>query len=86
LNALGVSTFVIDGFTGRGLVNTSTNQAQLGRLNFIVDVYRALAIVAKHPRVDAQRLALMGFSRGGQAALYASLTRFHKLWNTSEAA
>src|SRR5262249_33948255 len=41
-NAMGISTFVIDGFSGRGLTSTSTNQAQLGRLNFILDIYRAL--------------------------------------------
>lgn len=82
-NAMGVSTFVIDGFTGRGLTSVSTNQALLGRLNLIVDIYRSLEILAKHPRVDPDRIALMGFSRGGQAALYASLDRFNKLWNKS---
>jgi dienelactone hydrolase len=83
LNAIGVSTFALDGFTGRGLTQVSTDQALLGRLNFILDIYRALDVLAKHPRVDSQRIALMGFSRGGQAALYASLTRFHKMWNRS---
>jgi dienelactone hydrolase len=82
-NAIGVATFAIDGFTGRGLTSTSTNQTLLGRLNFILDIYRALDVLAKHPRIDPQRVALMGFSRGGQAALYASLTRFHKMWNRS---
>ena len=82
-NAMGVSAFALDGFTGRGLVRTSDNQALLGRLNFILDIYRALDILAKHPRVDPERIVLMGFSRGGQAALYASLTRFHKMWNKS---
>jgi dienelactone hydrolase len=83
LNAMGISSFVIDGFTGRGLTGTSTNQAQLGRLNFILDIYRALEILSKHPRVDPARIALMGFSRGGQAALYASVRRFHQMWNKS---
>src|SRR5262249_47658597 len=82
-NAMGVSTFALDGFTGRGLAQVSTNQALLGRLNFILDIYRALDVLAKHPRVDAQEIVLMGFSRGGQAALYASLKRFHKMWNRS---
>ncbi len=82
-NEMGISTFVIDGFSGRGLTVTNTNQALLGRLNFIVDIYRSLEILAKHPRVDPDRIVLMGFSRGGQAALYASLERFHKLWNKS---
>ncbi len=82
-NAMGISTFVIDGFTGRGLTAVGPNQALLGRLNLIIDIYRSLEILARHPRVDPGRIVLMGFSRGGQAALYASLTRFNKLWNKS---
>ena len=83
LNAMGISTFVIDGFSGRGLTAVGPNQALLGRLNFIIDIYHSLEILAKHPRVDPDRIALMGFSRGGQATLYASLDRFNKLWNKS---
>jgi dienelactone hydrolase len=83
LNTMGISTFVIDGFTGRGLAATNTDQALLGRLNFVLDVYRSLDILGKHARVDPNRVALMGFSRGGQGALYTSVTRFQKTWNKS---
>ena len=83
LNKIGVSTFALDGFTGRGLTEVNTNQARLGRLNFILDIYRALDVLANHPGVDPARIALMGFSRGGQATLYASLKQFHRLWNKS---
>ena len=82
-NEMGVSTFALDGFTGRGLTNVNTDQALLGRLNMILDVYRMLDVLAKHPRIDPSRIALMGFSRGGQAALFASLKRFHQAWNRS---
>ena len=80
---MGVSTFALGGFTGRALTQVNTDQSLLGRLNFILDIYRALDILAKHPRVDPQRIALMGFSRGGQAVLYASLKRFKEMWNRS---
>ncbi len=80
---IGVSTFILDGLTGRGLTSVSADQALLGRLNLIVDAYRGLEILAKHPRVDPSRIVLMGFSRGGQAALYSSLRRFNRMWNKS---
>jgi dienelactone hydrolase len=83
LNEIGVSTFALDAFTARGLTSVSTDQALLGRLNMILDAYRALEVLAKHPRVDPSRIAVMGFSRGGQGALFASLKRFHKSWNKS---
>jgi dienelactone hydrolase len=79
LNSMGVATFVLDSFTGRGIVNTLFDQSQLGRTPMIVDAYRAFEVLARHPRIDPQRIALMGFSSGGQAALYASLKRFQRL-------
>jgi dienelactone hydrolase len=83
LNEMGVSTFALDGLTGRGLTNVNPDQGSLGRLNMILDVYRMLDILSRHPRVDASRIALMGFSRGGQATLFASVKRFHEMWNRS---
>jgi len=53
--------------------------AQLPRLAQAEDAFRALAILSKHPRIDPARIMVMGFSRGGQNALYASLKRFHRL-------
>ncbi len=79
LNSLGVATFVFDGFTPRGIVNTNDDQDQLGRLALMVDAFRALELLARHPRVDPRRIALMGLSRGGQAALYASVKRFQRM-------
>jgi len=79
----GYATFSLDAFTGRGLSLVGPNQASLGRLNMILDSYRAMEILAKHPRLDSGKFVMMGFSRGGQAALFASLNRFNEIWNKS---
>jgi len=80
LNSLGIATFLIDGFTARGIASTVEDQEQLGRLTMIYDVYRALAVLAAHPRIDPTRIAILGGSRGGQIALYASLRRFQRAY------
>lgn len=79
LNSLGVATFIPDSFTARGIVSTVADQDQLGRLATTIDAYRALELLAKHPRIDPARIAVMGFSRGGQAALYSSLKRLYRM-------
>ncbi|HZO47968.1 MAG TPA: dienelactone hydrolase family protein [Xanthobacteraceae bacterium] len=80
-NEMGIASFRIDSFSGRGLTSVSTNQALLGRFNMILDAYRAHGAISAHPRIDRGRIALMGFSRGGQTALYASLKRFQQAWD-----
>ena len=82
LNTLGVATFTLDSFTGRGIVSTIDDQDRLGRLAMIVDAYRSLDLLAKHPRIDPAKIAVMGFSRGGGVALYASLRRFQRPYAT----
>jgi dienelactone hydrolase len=80
-NEMGIASFFVDSFSGRGLTRTSTNQALLGRLNMVLDAYRAFDVLASHPSIDSARIAVMGFSRGGQSALYASMKRFQQMWN-----
>ena len=86
LNAIGIATFAVDSFTGRGLQTVSAEQGRLGRLNMILDAYAALGVLAAHPRVDPARIALMGFSRGGQSVLYAGMKRFHAMHGPQGAA
>jgi dienelactone hydrolase len=83
ITALGAATFVIDSVTGRSLISLGEKQGKLGRLNFIVDIYGALSVLANHPKIDSNHIVVMGFSRGGQAALYAAVDRFNTLWNKS---
>ncbi len=78
LNQLGVAAFTVDSFAGRGIISTLMDQTQLGRLNMVADAYRGLEVLAKHPRIDPTRIAVMGFSRGGQSALYSAMTRLYQ--------
>jgi dienelactone hydrolase len=80
LNDLGVATLLVDSFTGRGIVSTVADQGQLSELSGIIDAYRAFDLLAKHPRIDATRIGLLGGSRGAMSTLYASLKRFHRMY------
>src|SRR5690348_13709951 len=83
LNGIGVAAFLIDSFTGRGITETVTDQSQLGHLAMIFDVYRALDLLSRHQQIDPSRIAVLGFSKGGFVALYASLKRFQRVYGTT---
>lgn len=78
LHQWGWATFLVDSFSGRGIQSVRDQQGELGRLVGVLDAYRALEKMSTHPLVDPERIVLMGFSRGGQAALYSAMRRFQK--------
>lgn len=71
-----MGAFILDTFTGRGIVSTIKDQDQLNSLAMMVDAYRALDLLAAHPRVRADRIAVMGFSKGAVAAVYSATEHF----------
>lgn len=84
LNAIGVASFILDSFAGRGIVSTVNDQSQLDSIAMMIDAYRALALLAAHPRIDPRRIAVMGFSKGAVAAVYSSNQRFRQLYGPAD--
>lgn len=75
LRFAGYATFVVDSFKGRALREVCQNSRLLSPTPRIGDAYGALRLLATHPRVDARRIALMGFGHGGTATLRAATAR-----------
>jgi dienelactone hydrolase len=42
----------------------------------VADAHRAFELLAKHPRIDPQRIGLMGVSSGARTTLYVATRRF----------
>lgn len=85
LDKQGVATLRLDSFTGRNIKEVETDQQRLGFFNAIYDVYRAVDVVANYPRIDKDRIVVMGFSRGGTVAMYGALRRFQDAYGPKQA-
>ncbi len=76
LNMRGIATLRLDSYTARGIGNVMAEQSNAAQFMPIYDVYRAVEMLGEMPGIDPERIYIMGFSRGGSAALHASLQRF----------
>ena len=52
LNSVGIAAFILDSFTGRGIINTNSDQSQLDSIAMMHDAFAALGKLATHPRID----------------------------------
>src|ERR1700733_14185625 len=73
LNEMGIATFVIDNFTGRGVKETATDQSRLSPAADVAGALAALRLLATNPRLARSGFGVLGFSRGGSAAINSAL-------------
>lgn len=71
LNEVGIATLIVDSFTGRGIAETATNQAAVPMAASVVDGFAALQTLAQRGDIDADRVGVTGFSRGGVVSMFS---------------
>jgi len=79
LRELGLAVFLVDSFTTRGVDNTVGDQGAVTPYSMLLDAYQALALLQTHPAIDPGRIALVGWSKGGMVADWASRQRYRAL-------
>ena len=73
LNGWGVAALVIDTYGPRGIHETVSDQRRISIFAQIADAYAALTQLAADPRIDKDRIGIMGFSRGAIVSMDTAL-------------
>ena len=82
LNAAGFAAFVVEYYAPRGVgdeTNYLIRTASVTEFDLITDAYAALKLLSTSPRIDPQRIGVMGFSYGGMAARLAMDERIRQV-------
>jgi dienelactone hydrolase len=85
LRKAGFATLTYDSFSARGATGAALS-ATPGYLPIgVADAYAALRLLAGEPRIDADRIAIIGFSYGGEIAHLAALETLRSALNPGPA-
>jgi dienelactone hydrolase len=79
LNRIGVAALVLDSFTPRGVKDVAKDQSKVLAISMVADAYAALSVLATHPKINAEKIGVTGFSKGGSVAYYSLHASSRKL-------
>lgn len=80
-NARGIAAFVVEYYEPRGFGKDSSyliRTSSVTEFDLIADAYAALTLLQTSPRIDPERIGIIGFSYGGMAARLAMDSRIHR--------
>ena len=67
----GIATLELQSFSSRGVRSTVGSQVEVTTATMVLDAYRALDKISLNPKIDKNRIAIMGWSLGGGVALFS---------------
>ncbi len=73
LTSTGIAALIVDPFTGRGIIDTRSDQTQLTWAASTYDVFGALRFLMARREIIATKIGAIGYSRGGTAVLQAAM-------------
>jgi dienelactone hydrolase len=86
LRKAGFATLTYDSFAARGTTGIALSRSGPGLWpSGVADAYAALRLLAAHPKIDASRVAIAGFSYGGEVAHLAALEKLRSALDPGEA-
>lgn len=79
LNDHGYVVLSVDSFSARDVVDVVGRQEVVSIESMVADAFAALRLLKTHPKVDGNAIGLVGWSKGGSAALAAGRTVFRAM-------
>ena len=68
---MGIATFELQSFSSRGVKSTVGSQVNVTTAMMILDAYKALEVLANHPKIIKDKVAITGWSLGGGVTLFS---------------
>ena len=84
LNALGIAALIIDSQSTRDVRMPSELYQKVTVSMRVADAYAGLYLIATHPKIDKNRIGVMGMSRGGLVALLAQSKKIRNCFNNND--
>ena len=82
LNKWGYATFVVDSWELRKLEGLSLETSGKDKVISLVDIYNALKVLGRDPRIDPNRIAVLGWANAADAVLASQISKVKQVYDS----